>query len=87
MELEPGQALTQMITVPSASPLGNLESLVFRWQARRNPLSPIDWIRRKYLYIDGDFVVSSESGVRDFLRPTRVRVEDGQDLHVVLVPV
>jgi hypothetical protein len=74
-----------MVSVPSTRELGDIQSVVFSWESNVSILSPLAWLRKKYLYIEGNFQVTSDSNVHNVFQPSREKIEDEKDLLASIV--
>ena len=74
MDFAPGAELTFLFNTPKV--VGQLLSIVIWWEAKYSILTPSDWVRKHYLYVDGNVEVTSAGGSVVQLRLATSRIEE-----------
>ncbi|XP_055333759.1 pancreatic triacylglycerol lipase-like [Paramacrobiotus metropolitanus] len=82
-EFKPGQEYGFLFHTPQQ--FGSVVALTFEWDARFNILNPTEWIRRHYLFIDGNLELTTQDEVTTYFRLPSNRVEEEKPVRANLV--
>lgn len=79
----PGAELTFLFNTPKV--LGELQHIVLWWEAKYNSLNPIDWLRKHYLFVEGNIELTSPAGSLSRLRPANPKIEEEKPVTAYVV--
>lgn len=83
VDLSPGETYTFFFETPKD--LGTIQSMDFYWDAKLTILNPLELLRKDYIYLEGDFLLTEKSELVSVLKPARSDVEEKKDLNAALL--